>query len=64
MPIFLSLDDSPEQDLHQRILRFLPYFDLEHDIDLLVCTRQEIEKRLGQDDRFIKRILQEKIDLL
>ncbi len=62
--VLILLDRSTEDDLHRRILRFLPYFDLDCGVDLLVYTEEEIERRLRQGDPFIQRIRQESIELL
>ncbi|RME05945.1 MAG: nucleotidyltransferase domain-containing protein, partial [Anaerolineae bacterium] len=61
--ILITLHHSKEKDPHQRILTFLPYFDLERGVDLLVYTQEEVERRLSEGDPFLQRIQREGIAL-
>jgi predicted nucleotidyltransferase len=59
--LLIVLSETGESDPHRRILAFLPYFDLYRGVDLLVLTRAEIERRLAEDDRWLKRVWTESV---
>lgn len=61
--VLILLDHTTEMDPLQRILTYLPNFDLDRGSDLLVYTRKELEEGLATNDRFIKRIWSESVPL-
>ncbi len=61
--ILIILRDTTEEDPLQRILTFLPYFNLNRGSDLLVFPLSELEARLTAGDHFIKRIWSESVPL-
>ncbi len=61
--ILIILRDTAEKDPLQRILTFLPYFNLNRGSDLLVFTLNELEARLSAGDGFIKRVWSESVPL-
>lgn len=61
--VLILLRDTLEKDPLQRILTFLPYFNLNRGSDLLVYTINELEARLSVGDHFIKRIWSESVPL-
>lgn len=54
--LLILLDHTTEADPLRRIRTFLSYFDLDRGVDLLVYTRAELDRRLAQNDRFVKHI--------
>lgn len=59
--ILIILEHTIEKDPLHKILTFLPYFEIDRGVDILVFSRSEIEHRLtGGDDNF-NRILAESI---
>lgn len=61
--VLIVLRYSHEGDLHRRIMTFLPYFELDHGVDLLVYTQSEIEARLHKGDPFFQRIWEESMEI-
>jgi predicted nucleotidyltransferase len=61
--VLILLDHTRETVPLQRILTFLPYFDLRRGSDLLVFTRAELEERLSANDRSFQRVWSESIPL-
>ena len=59
--VLVLLDHTNVDDPHRRILMFLPYFDLGRGVDLLVYTRKELEQRLSEGDRNLRRIWTESL---
>jgi predicted nucleotidyltransferase len=59
----IVLRESSESDPLRRILAFLPYFDLDLGVDLLVYTRVELDRELTAGNRFVQRIWRESIPL-
>jgi predicted nucleotidyltransferase len=59
--LLIVLSETGESDPHWRILAFLPYFAFDRGVDLLVLTRAEIERRLAEDDRWLKRVWTESV---
>jgi predicted nucleotidyltransferase len=59
--LLIVLSETGESDPHRRILRFLTYFAFDRGVDLLVLTRAEIERRLAEDDRWLKRVWTESV---
>lgn len=57
--VLVVLHSASSQDPHRRALAYLPYFDMERGVDLLVLTRAELDQRLVDQDRLILRILDE-----
>lgn len=53
-----------ETDPIQRILRYLPYFDLDRGVDILVFTAAEWQARLDQGDPFAHTLMRESIRLI
>lgn len=61
--LLILLDQTSESDPHRRLMTYLPYFELERGVDLLVWTRAELEKRLAQGDQFIKMVWESSLQL-
>jgi predicted nucleotidyltransferase len=61
--VLILLRHSPQSDPLQRIRAFLPYFDLDRGVDLLVYTRAELEHQLALQNRFLQKIWRENIPL-
>jgi len=59
--ILIILEHTVEKDPLQRILTFLPYFEIDRGVDILVFSRSEIEHRLTGGDGNFNRILAESI---
>jgi predicted nucleotidyltransferase len=57
--VLVVLHSADSQDPHRRTLAYLPYFDMERGVDLMVLTRAELEQRLADQDHLIMRILDE-----
>jgi len=57
--VLVVLHSADSQDPHRRTLAYLPYFDMERGVDLLVLTRAELEQRLADQDGFIQIVLGE-----
>lgn len=53
-----------ETDPIQRILRYLPYFDLDRGVDILVFTAAEWQARLDQGDPFAQTLMRESLRLI
>jgi predicted nucleotidyltransferase len=62
--VLILLDHTSEDDPLQRILTFIPYFDLGRCVDVLVYSRPELEGRLAEKDRFMQRIWSESMPLV
>lgn len=60
--ILTQADDEP--DPIQRILRYLPYFDLDRGVDVLVFTTTEWQARLAQGDPFAQTLMRESVSLI
>jgi len=61
--VLILLHHTHETDPLQRILTFLPYFDLARGSDVLVYTLAELEQRLSANDRFMQSIWSESVPL-
>jgi predicted nucleotidyltransferase len=61
--LLIVLSDTDEKDPHRRILTYLPYFALDRGVDLLVLTQGEIDRRLGDNDRWLGRVWAESVAL-
>jgi predicted nucleotidyltransferase len=61
--VLILLRHTAESEFLQRILTFLPYFDLQRGSDLLVITLNELEGRLASGDRSMQRIWDESISI-
>ena len=61
--VLIVLTES-NQDPLQRIRSFLPYFDLPIGVDLVVHTEEELRSMEEQDNPFVKRLIEERLQLI
>lgn len=61
--VLIVLEESRERDPLRRILVFLPYFDLDRGVDLLVYTRAELQAHLDARDAFARNVWEPSIAL-
>lgn len=57
--VIIVLRDGDLEDPLERVRSFYPYFDLPIGVDILVWTRDELERRLQRRDPSVERIWQE-----
>jgi predicted nucleotidyltransferase len=61
--VLILLEHTTESDPHKRIMKYLPYFELDRGVDLLVYTRAELNSRLTAGDHFLRRVWSESVIL-
>jgi predicted nucleotidyltransferase len=59
--VLLVLCESDEKDPIRRILRYLPFFNLDRGVDLLVYTRDELRRAVEGGNPFLRRALDESV---
>ncbi len=59
--ILILLAGTADPDSLDRILAFLPYFDLDRGADLLVLTEEELQARLHDGNAFVKQAFAESL---
>jgi len=62
--LLILLHSTQDNDPHQRALTYIPFFEIDRGVDLLVYTKAELNRRLDDQDHFITRIWEESISLL
>jgi len=61
--LLVVVSQTRRADPVERILDYIPYFELERGLDLLVFTRGEMDHRLADNDPFLRRLAAESIPL-
>jgi uncharacterized protein len=61
--ILILLRESAAPDPFRRIRTFLPYFDLDRGVDILVYTHSEFDRQLSEPNMFFQKIWRESLVL-